>query len=612
VTRALAPLLLVVLTTLASGEARAQNGREDLGHHYALEARLNPESHTVEGVARIRWRNDSRADARSLILHLYLNAFASDDTVFMQGSGGESRGNEASGEGSITLLSLETSDGHDLLAGADDELVPDDHTQLRVTLPTPVAPGEDVVIEATFRSVLPPVFARAGYHGSFHAVTQWFPKVARLEEFGAWRSFPYHPHGEFYADFARYELEVDVPEGFVVGATGRQVSETREDGRVIRRFEAEPVHDVAFVAWDRFEEVSFEASGVAVRMLHPPGYERTLALHQSTVEAGLAHFGSLLGAYAYDYLTVIVPPRGAEGAAGMEYPTLFLTAGPPYPMTAFPVGGQEAVTAHELGHMWFQGMVATDEVRFPFLDEGLTQWITGDLLRRTRGHRHSGIAWPFAVDFFQIMRVASFRGDHDRPPAAHVASFHGREYGRSVYTRTSTVLETVRRTWGRRRFEAALGAYAREQRFAHPTPEDLYATFDRHYYAGFADEVLRPALAEGGSAALELRAMSSREADEGWVTDILALRRGSVALPTTVELRYDGGETERIPWPAEEDTLSIHHRSASEVLSARVDPDAHNLLDPTFADRQRGFEARSSPFGWLLHLAAQLASWVVA
>jgi hypothetical protein len=584
----------------------------DTGHRYVLEARLDEVAHVVEGVARIRFQNKSRAEVDALYLHLYLNAFASEDTVFMRGTTGVSRGNESTGEGSITLSSLEDADGHDLLSGADDALVPDDHTQMRVPLATALAPGDHVELVAHFRSVLPPVFARTGYHGSFHTVAQWFPKIARHEEDGTWRSFPYHPYGEFHADFARYELTIDVPEAFVVGATGHLIESHRHDDRTVYRYVADEVHDAVFVAWDRFEESRFDAEGVAVRILFPPGYEPSVELHRTTVEAGLAHFGRLLGDYPYDDLTVVVPPRGAEGAAGMEYPTLFLTAGPPYPMRFAPLAGQAHVTAHELGHQWFQGIIASDEDRFPFLDEGLTQYITGDLLRRMHGPNRSGFSWPFAIDFFQVMRVASYSGLHDRPPAFEAARFHGQEYGRSVYARTSVVLETVRRTFGRRRFDRTLGDYARRHRFAHPTPDDLYAAFDRHYDPGFSRRVLRPALEDGESADLSIFNLSSRARDDGdgHRNDVLVLRRGGVALPTWVELRYADGTRRRVPFPQNDDTLRVTERGAPELVGARVDPDGHDLLDPTFADRSRRLPRRASLFGVLLHAIGQLGAWV--
>jgi hypothetical protein len=578
---------IALATALLSSPAHAESD----AHAYVLTARLDPDAHVVEGEARITWSNDASTPAEELFLHLYLNAFESNDTVFMRGSGGALRGIEASDEtmGRIDLHTLATEDGADLLAGADREIVPGDHTQLRVPLPHAVAPGETLALVATFTAHLPEVFARTGYHRSFHAVAQWFPKLARREPDGRWATFPYYPMGEFYADFARYELTVDTPDGFVVGATGELVEESRVAGRTRRRFVAERVHDAMFCAWDRFEEQSFEAEGVRVRILHPEGYEGAVRVHRDTVVRALARYRALYGDYAYRYLTVVVPPRGAEGAAGMEYPTLFLTAGPWFDAGPFSVLAHEEVTAHELAHQWFQGMIASDEVRWPMLDEGLTQWATLDYLRHAHGERASFVAWPRPLSFFELLRLYDFRAGTTTPPPGLPAHAYGAEdYGRSVYARTALVVETIARTFGREKLERALGAYAREQRFRHPTPDDLFASFDRTYHRGFAASVLSPALLEGATAETRLASFRSRQRGDHFITDVEISRAGRLSLPTSIELTDEHGGRARVRFPAGERRLALTHQSDSRIVRARLDPDRKVLLDPERLDDARG------------------------
>src|SRR6187549_3804298 len=51
---------------------------------------------------------------------------------------------------------------------------------------------------------------RTGYSGGFHFVAQWFPKLARLEPDGTFAHFAFHPQSEFYADFGRYDVSLEV------------------------------------------------------------------------------------------------------------------------------------------------------------------------------------------------------------------------------------------------------------------------------------------------------------------------------------------------------------------------------------------------------------------
>ncbi|MBX3250379.1 MAG: M1 family metallopeptidase [Myxococcales bacterium] len=582
------------VTSLGAADPPPPNPRPlQEGHAYILTARLDPATHTVEGTATITWRNESRVAVRELWLHRYLEAFRHARTVFMRESGEQLRGVRFRGGGGLDVHAL-TWEDVDLLAGVDDDPEADDRTQLRVPLPREVAPGEQLTLEARFTAHLPPVFARSGYHGDFHCVAQWFPKLARLEPDGTWATFPYHGHGEFYADFARYELDVIVPSGWTVVATGaRQLpreGEPTADG-VRHRFAQDHVHDAVFVAAPWFQRLSarFEGHGrtVEVELVHPPGFGHAAARHLEVTLAGLAHFAEHFGPYPYDQLTVVVPPAGADGAAGMEYPTLFVTAGPWLHVPGLPMALLDEVTAHELAHQWFQGLVATHEVRWPMLDEGITEWATGDLLERLHGRRRSGVSLlGVDVDGFEIRRALALRGRPTPPPARPVTAFKsGYAYGRSVYFRTSVILETVARTWGRARFRRALGRYARTQRFRHPTPDDLFAAFDAEYGPWMSREILRPALFEGALSEIFVAPLER----DGGHTRVVAERRG-LPIPRRVELRGPSGRR-GLEWPGDAPRLEL--REEGEWTSVWVDPDGHALLD---ADRRD--DARGARDGW--------------
>ncbi len=599
--RSLRPAHLLAALTLVASPARAQLPEEAPPHHYEVIATLDPEAHTIVGSVTIRFTNTARKPLTELAFHLYMNAFESEETVFMQESEQSLRGVRARGEGSIELETLRV-EGVDRLGRADDELVENDHTQLVVPLTQPIPPGAETEITSTFTTHLPPLFARAGYSRDFHIGAQFFPKLAKLEPDGSWASFPYHGNGEFYADFARYELVVDVPEGWTVGATGARTSERSEGSRTVHRFEQAWVHDAVFVAAPWFEELLGREGDVTIRVLHPPGYGSAAERHLEVTRAGLRHFGEMLGPYPYSHLTVVVPPRGAEGGAGMEYPTLFLTAGPWLAMPRLPMVAQDEVTAHELGHQWFQGVVASNEVAHPMLDEGLTEWITGDLLHELHGRDRSGVALPFLrLDGFAIRRAWSLGGDAPAtPPARAVHEFQSsRSYGRSVYARTSTVLETVARTWGRERLRRTLGHYARRHRFGHPQPADLYASFDETYGPWMAARVLRPALEEGELASF--RVMRFEPGDEG--ARVTVQRLGRLPLPTQLRVVRGDRSVEWIPLsgrPHFDGTIE------GDVRSVRVDAARNGLLDRSRLDDGAGERPPTGLLARALHFAQSL------
>lgn len=467
-----------------------------------LVATLDPQKHAIEGEAWLQFVNTSDRDVSELFLHLYPNAFASDSTVFMREGGGQIREKPLAAPGGIELSVLEirsppgaapragSQEGADLLAAAQTELLPLDKTQLRTSLPAPVKPGEVLDVHARFRTQLPQIVARSGYAGSFHMLAQWFPKLAKLEPDGTFASFPYHGLGEFYADFADYELRLRVPKAYVTAAGGTRVA-TRTDGEMREdTFVAERVHDIAAACDLRLERHAGRSGDVRIELYAPPGYGAAARRQLQLVAAGLAYFSKAYGAYPYPQLTVVLPPRTADGVAGMEYPTFFTSGGPWWALPdRLPDASQDVVAAHELAHQWFSGMIATNEVERPMLDEGLAEWSSLEFLR---SHTRTKGTWldPFAM----LEATFLFRG-HPVPSSLLPAYKYGYDHlERAIYIRPARVLEQVQQRYGRPKLMAAMRSYALAGRFRHPTFADFYAAFDGVFGAGWSDRELAPAL----------------------------------------------------------------------------------------------------------------------
>jgi hypothetical protein len=488
-----------VLSVAATWD-RSAAALPETGQRYELAARLDPERNEVHARGSIAWRNESRRSVQELYFHLYPNAFDHPRTVFMREGGASIRGGKLTRRGGIDLLRLSLRDATpvDLLPEADTALVANDATQMRVPLPRVVAPGETIELEVEFRVRLPSLLARMGEAGGFFMIAQWFPKLARLEPDGRWASFPYHGLGEFYADFADYDLTIEVPERFVIAAAGHRVEHRVLPSGVRReRYVLRHALDVAFAAAPALRRVSARAGRVQVDAYAPPGHA-ALALRQADVIRGaLARLEPRLGDYPYDRLVLVLPPPRARGAAGMEYPGLLLgwTAGATTHIDPVARALHDFVTAHELAHQWFPLLVASDEVEHPVLDEGLAEWLAFDLVRARYG---SGT--PLSrilgapLDPFELARIAFHRAGKTPSSLLPARAYRPPQLGPAVYLRPALVLESVARTWGSARLYDALGRYARAHRFAHPNLTDLWNAFDAAYHQGFSEQVLRPAL----------------------------------------------------------------------------------------------------------------------
>lgn len=567
---------------------------------YTLRASLDPAKHTIDGKGTLLWRNASSQPQREVWVHLYLNAFKSEHTLFMRFPGAESfRGGGTPAEwGNITVKRLAIHDGEDLWAGADKTSPgdPDDETDIRVPLPAPVAPGEEVRFDLEFEARLPTLLFRTGYSDGFYMVGQWFPKLARLEPDGRWAHFAFHHLSEFYADFGDYDVTVDTPADMIVGATGEPREEVREGGHVARRFVARSVHDFAFTAWSKFREITAVGAGnVAVRVLFPPGYDRAAAVERDSVLFGLDHLGEAYGHYPYPTLTVVHPPPGAEEAGGMEYPTLITTGGYWWlPWTAVPA--LDIVTIHELGHQWFYGLVATDEHAFPFLDEGVNSYAEAEAMEARAGAASAANILGLRVSLDAVDRLGGVDTERNAPVAQAAPDFAtGGDYGGLVYQRTAILLRTLGNVYGADRVRLAVGRYARRYRFEHPGPEQLIEAF-RDAVGEDAATQLRAALFDRATVDYTVADLTSTDAAErgapagavgGFHGSVLVRRRGALRFPVDVDMMGEDGTVQRVRWDAAESSARLPYHGKSRLTAAVIDPEHRVLLDDDLSNNAR-------------------------
>lgn len=624
----------------AFDDARTTRGSARAVASYTLRATLDPVAHTIHGEGTIRWTNASNVAKDDVWLHLYLNAFKNQKSAFLREPVGRARGVSSVRDwGTIDVRKFSWREGPapDKNLWDDAELRrpgDEDETDVHVPLPRPIEPGETVTFDVVFDDKLPSVVERTGYDGTFHFAGQWFPKIARLEDDGTWAHFPFHHLAEFYADFGEYDVTIDVPEAFRIGATGPVVESSVAGGRRVERHVQGDVHDFAFTAWDRWETQSETIDGVAVTALHPPGYARAAERELAAMRFAIPHFTARYGPYPYSVLTLVHPPETAGEAGGMEYPTLITTGG----SWRDPAGVRliELVTIHEFGHQYFYGLLASNEMAWPFLDEGLNSFAEQSALDAWLGPGNVIDLFGLTVSDATVQAINGNTAVHDQPVAIPAHTFAtGSQYGALVYSRTASVLETLRRVYGAEKFDATLRAYTSAWRFLHPRPEDLLQAF-REGLGRPAAENLRKALFDEGWVDYVVAGVSSRpvpvaaglfdrdgkretvtEGQKGatYEGSALVLRRGTLKLPVVIELTREDGTKERVPWDGDGDFLRVPYAGTSPLRYAEVDPDRLVLIDPdrtnnhASAGDARAFPARTVERAtYFFELAMQLLS----
>lgn len=484
-------MLGVLLLLAASPESSAPK------IHYAIEVQLVPERRALIGREEIRWTNPSTVTLSRLPLHLYLNGFAHSETTWMRTSRVDpqallARSEDPWGFIDVESITQKTAGGQEAVGWR--PIQPDepnalDRSLIELDLPRPIGPEETVQLEVKFTAQLPVPIARTGGERDFFLVAQWFPKIAVLEVPGVrgatrlrWAAHQFHGPTEFYADFADWEVTIEVPPGWVVGATGKEAESAGDR----HRFVATRTHDFAWVAGSNLsaEEVSYRPMGdgapIQIRYLAPPHSEAHVARARAGVEAALEVLSARVGVYPYETLTVVIPPPFAEATAGMEYPTLVVGATADPLFDAPPFGAlrlAELASLHEVAHQYFYGLLASDEQEEAFLDEGFTTYWEMEIAE-TRWGAPSGVGRLFGRDVeVGAERDLAFaqRARRVREPIARVPStlFYPGTGSNQIYSRPATVLRTARALFGRERLDRVFAEYFQRFAFKHPGREDF-------------------------------------------------------------------------------------------------------------------------------------------
>jgi hypothetical protein len=634
---------------------------------YRIAVRLDAEKKQLAGQQRLTWRNPSQDAVSDLWFHLYLNAFKNTKSTFFRESGGQLRRDrmEGDGWGWIDVTSIAIAGGPDLKGAsrfeAPDDGNADDQTVMKVTLPAPVGPGASITLDIGFAAQLPRVFARTGYHDDFFMVGQWFPKIGVYEPAGmrgratgGWNCHQFHANSEFYADYGRYEVEMTLPRGFVLGATGeRKARRENADGTVTYVHQQDNVHDFAWTASPHYVEQveTFSAerdvtreeyarvaalvdrsldevklSDVQITLLLQPPHRPQAARYFESAKLAIKWFGLWYGRYPYRTLTVVDPAPGAGGAGGMEYPTL-ITGGTSFLLNRWPFNGiraVEMVTVHEFGHNFWYGLVGNNEFEEAWLDEGVNSYSTAKVLDVGYGAHTSMIdvlgLRADSNDLSRYMYGPGQRYDRVRQPSW---SYLPGAYSFHSYQKPELLLQTLENHLGAETMARVMRTYHERWRFGHPSSDDFYAVareVSRQDLKWYFDQAVE------GTAVLDydvFRVTSARvradaghfdgpsgktlvSRDEARKTDrdaadgagdyestVIVRRRGDFVFPVEVAFKFEGKPAEHVQWDGRETWKRYRFVRPEKLEWAEIDPDRKVLLEAQWLNNARRVEADS-------------------
>jgi aminopeptidase N len=371
-------------------------------------------------------------------------------------------------------------------------------------------------------------------------MTQWYPKLAEYD-FEGWHADPYIGR-EFYGVWGNFDVTITIDENYTIGGTGylQNPAEVGHGytvpgqkpmhpvkGKYTWHFLAPDVHDFAWAAdADYIHDTYPGPNGVTLHFFYknnPEIVENWKKLQPKTA-ALMAFYNEHVGQYPYDQYSVI---QGGDG--GMEYAMCTMITGDR------DFGSLVGVTAHELAHSWFQFVLATNESKHEWMDEGFTSYISDEAMNFVMEENRPN---PHAGSYRSYLYMAT--SGQEQPLTTHADRYAtNRSYGINAYSKGSVFLTQLGYVIGPDNLSKTLKKYYADFKFKHPTPNDFIRTAEK--VSGFElDWYLTDWTQTTNTIDYGIKAVEK----DGEKTTVTLERIGLMPMPIDLYVNYEDGSQE--------------------------------------------------------------------
>jgi hypothetical protein len=596
---------------------------------YRIHAALDERTGTLSGDQRVTYLNNSPDTLTTFSLHLYLNAFrpgsrwADADSAEQRSRFNDLRDPDFAFNhiANVTIMGERVRPSWPYAP---------DSTIARFQLPRRLAPGESMEVSLDWSARPSTLPRRQGRQGRHYDFAQWYPRVVAYDKHG-WQEHPLYPAGEFYGEFGGFEVTLDVPEDQVVGATGVPVcgdpgwrASRGADGQrgggtelYLRReyygpapgpcgvgspppagykrivWDARDVHHFAMSMSPDYRYEGGRFNDIAIHVLYRPGDEATwgngIAVQRTAL--ALAWLDSLFGPYPWPQITNV---HRIEGG-GTEFPMMMHNG-----------SASQGLIVHELGHNYLMGILANNEWREGFLDEGFSSFQT-TLFQEAQGQggRYAALEQEILLsDLDGWSEPTSLVSEHYR-------DFN--TYGRMIYNRGELFYHQLRRLVGDSTMRRILRTYYDRWKLKHVDEEAFREVAEEvssrdlsTFFGQWLHSVTLYDYAVG-----RVQAGGRRQEAGEFVTRIEVLRRAPGIFPVEVLVRSDRdtvlvtaagtGEREWVtvttrgrpneivlnPSADTHDWNALNDRKLRGLLGWMTRPRTEWYVDPVFSQRTR-------------------------
>ena len=496
----------------------AQEGYWQQRVNYAIRVTLDDNNNTLDADETLTYFNNSPDTLTYIFFHLWPNAYKNDRTAFSEQMLRNNNTNfyfsDEKERGYINGLRFTVDDVNATIT-TDSSYI----DIAKLILPKPLLPKHFITIATPFHVQLPKNFSRSGYDGQMYQVAQWYPKPAVYDKQG-WHPMPYLDQGEFYSEWGGYDVAISLPQNYTLIASGDLQNEDElqrlktlgkqqpekqpayiqwNDDLKLKalrlkrnfddvmppssvsvktlRYTLDSAHDFAFFASKLFL-VQYDTIQLATRTVNAftfynPWYKNNWRHSLSYVKSAIHFYSGRLGEYPYKEVSAVLG-NAAKEAGGMEYPTVTLLE------ISDSTKELDATIAHEIGHNWLYGILASNERDHAWMDEGINTYYerryVDEYYRQTEITRFPFSKFPVNQDTLWLQTMIKFK--KDQPMEMPADSFTSVNYGLSVYSKTAMWLKRLERQLGVSLFDSCMKTYYNNWKFRHPYPADFQSSLE--------------------------------------------------------------------------------------------------------------------------------------
>ncbi|SEK79587.1 Peptidase family M1 [Aquimarina amphilecti] len=457
----------------------AQNNTSYWQQHvdYKMNVDMNVENYQYKGTQELVYTNNSPDSLYQVFYHLYFNAFQPGSEMDVRSRNIEDpdprvmdRISKLTPEeiGYIKISSLKQNGKKVTYKVAG--------TVLEVQLNKPIAPGEKTTFSMSFDGQVPNQIRRSGRNSKEDialSMTQWYPKMAEYD-FEGWHADPYIAR-EFHGVWGNFDVTINIDKNYIIGGSGylqnpqeigygyeKPGTKVKRKGKKLSwHFIAPNVHDFTWAADPEYiHDVVQVPNGPVLHFLYKNKeeyLENWKKLQPKSVEL-MKYFSATIGKYPYDQYSII---QGGDG--GMEYAMCTLITG------GRNFGSLVGVTAHEMAHAWFQHILATNEAKHEWMDEGFTSYISTLAMNEVMQQNKKNPMAGMYQGYFQLATSGI-----EQPQSTHADRYtRNGAYGASAYAKGAVFMAQLGYVIGNENLSKTIHKYFDKWKFKHPAPNDF-------------------------------------------------------------------------------------------------------------------------------------------